>query len=286
LFRGFEKSQGPSIIDGVNGGGQMHRLLFAVFAALIAAASAQAQTTIIYDNKVDENLSHTLRYDGEGWRNLRLVWFATRFLSITNWKPAYIVCQGEEVLIPWKTSKPSSDYDVYPGKTDADLLLEFGGTRPAAINTFFFSADADQESRFLKALASPCQKPPRSKIAPQDIDLSISDDQHFRLVPDRFIRTGDRISAWIEGSYFRRVTGKQFDTDWEYYVADEPRGRSMTRYEIDCKNFRIAASNFVTYDAKGAVKDSEAIDSSLVTLKEAVPGSMGDAWIQTICLVQ
>jgi hypothetical protein len=251
------------------------------------AAPVSAQTSTIFQHSENENISYTVRYDGEGWKNLRRVWFNTSFFSGEHWQSLYVVCNTDKLILPWKlaASGPAS-FDEYAGKSSDDRVITFGEIVEASASAFVFPIDAPQEARLFKALKVPCQKPAPVRITPADIDLGFSNDQHFKLVPDRFSRSGDRISVWIESSFFKSVDGTKFKTSWTFNVIDLKRGREMQKQEIDCKNYELAATSHISYDSEGRVLKSQSIDAKNVRLDEAIPGSVGDSWVQGACLVE
>lgn len=251
--------------------------------------SASAQTILLIESQADAGYTQIAKYEGEGWRNLRRIWYATSISANTDlhWQYFYFVCGTESALLPWSlNTEGPQDYEVYPNKSSDDDFILQGGTRKLSARSFLFVLSAQEEANLLKATKGTCQKAPTTRIQIDDIDLSISSDQHFRLVPDRFQRKGDRISAWIESIPFDQREGTFGKIEWTYLVVDPTRGRSMSKVEFDCAAYSLATSSFTDYDNLGNVADSASVDAARLVLKEAVPGSVGDAWLETVCLIE
>jgi hypothetical protein len=252
----------------------MRTLLIGALIAVSPAASAEPAS--LMKRSVAESMTLEIRYDGEGWRNLRKVTFVTGWSGVEIPEDYYFVC-GTDTLIEL-------------ADTDSAKALNKGSKLSLASEEIIGLAPLNDEVRkaSLAALANTCKTQPASQLLPKYVGLSMSRSELTYLLPERFSRSGDQVSMWMRTDY---LTNEQRQLPWgkePFTVSfrDDASGYAIQKMEVNCSTGRYRVMNFVAYHNDGTPIDGKSIATDYGTFIETVPGSVGEAQVATGCLIR
>jgi len=91
----------------------------------------------------------------------------------------------------------------------------------------------------------------------------------FFVDKDSIRGTGNSYVIWTKSDHSKDVSEKSRET--------------KTQYRIDCYNRTITLLYWIDYDASGSVINSNMIKSYQQETRPAVPGSIGESLLDTVC---
>jgi len=251
------------------------RGLLTIVMALVASSSALAEPRSLMKRSVDENTTLEIRYDGEGWRNLRKVTFVTNFDDVELPSDYYFIC-GTDILLDLADTDPGQALSKgisYNLKTEELILLT--------------PLNDDIRKASLEALTPICNREPDTLALPKYIGLSMSRDQLTYLLPERFSRSGEQVSVWMRTDHFNSEQRKlPWGAEFTVSFRDAERGYAIQKMEINCGTGRYRVMNSVDYRDDGTPVDGTSFATDHGQFSKTVPGSVGEAKVATSCLIR
>lgn len=258
---------------------------YALIAALLSVCSPSHAQAVFSAKAESFDGSHSVEFDGTGWRSLRLITLVTTVAGLNLPQQAYLACGTGKFFIPNLYAPPKA-HEVYADKQSSDLIVSLGGTRDANSKEFVFDLPASDDRRLAQAMNRVCEAPIVREEQPTDIFVATSNGRFFDILPETFSRSGSQISLSMRSRWYREEVGKAglFDRDFRIVVAH--RGYEVSKVKIDCSTQSLVPLSVSSHNSKGNVVGSRSAPPSGSTSAEAPPGSVAEDMIRVACMIK
>ena len=242
-------------------------------------------------------LSAQLEYDGQGWKQYRIIRRSIVFDDPNESSPPITFIYDCSKHTAQEVPAPiNSIDDAKLGYTYSPAIPNFGKWREFKVgfdpidgawvlfNLLTLSRDGfDVLPRVLSTLALSCRNKPDSSDGIELPFAANDGGEAYFLLSNRFNRVGDVVDYWVtvhQTRKFKRTYENIPDKPYDLLAVNDDVEKRKLNVVADCRSGKMAFKRIVDYE-----NPASSHDTRNPTMDETVPESVGEAMVKAACQI-